>query len=66
MTRLASQIVRDLLRGLIQHQREEKEYDAYVRDKVVAARASMQTRKGHSNDQVEAKFAKLRKLTMSR
>lgn len=62
--RPASQIVRDLMHSFIQDQREAKEYDAYLRRKVVAARASMP--KGRSNDQVEAKFAKRRKLALGR
>lgn len=64
--RPASQIVRDLMRDFIQHQREAKEYEAYLRGKVAAARVSMRASKGRSNDQVEAKFAKRRKLAVSR
>lgn len=64
--RPASQIVRDFMRDFIQDQREAKEYDAYLRSKVAAARSSMRSRKGRSNDQIEAKFAKRRNLAMSR
>ena len=64
--RPASQIVRDFMRDFIQDQREAKEYDAYLRSKVAAARSFMRSRKGRSNDQIEAKFAKRRNLAMSR
>jgi hypothetical protein len=64
--RPASQVVRDFMRDFIQHQREAKEYDAYLRSKVAAARGSMRARKGRSNDQIETKFAKRRTLAMSR
>ncbi len=58
--RPASQIVRDLMREFIQRQREKREYDAFLRQKVLAARSSMRERKGRSNDEVEAKFRKRR------
>lgn len=64
--RPASQVVRDFMRDFIQHQRETKEYNAYLRRKVAAARASMRAGRGRSNDQVEAKFAKRRQLAVSR
>ena len=40
--RPASQIVRELMRDFVLRQREAREYDAFLRDKVEAARASMQ------------------------
>lgn len=39
--RPASQIVRELMRDFVLRQREAREYDAFLRDKVEAARASM-------------------------
>ena len=55
--RPASQIMRELMREFVQRQRESREYDAYLRSKVDAGRASMRAGQGHSNDEVEAEFA---------
>jgi len=55
--RPASQILRELMREFIQRQREARDYDAFLRQKVEAARASMQTGEGRTNDEVEAGFA---------
>lgn len=55
--RPASQIVRELMRDFVQRQREAREYDAFLRDKVEAARASMQSGAGRSDEEVEARFA---------
>ena len=51
--RPASQIVRELML----RQREAREYDAFLRDKVEAARASMQAGEGRPDEEVEARFA---------
>jgi hypothetical protein len=64
--RPAAQIVRDFMRDFIERQRKARGYDAFLRKKTAAARASMRARKGRSNDQVEAKFATRRKLASSR
>ncbi len=59
--RPASQVIRDLMRDFIERQRRAREYDAFLRGKVAAARASLRQGKGRTNDQVEAKFSKRRK-----
>ena len=58
--RPAAQIIRDLMREFIQRQRETREYEVFLRQKVLAARSSMRAGKGRSNDEVEAKFRKRR------
>lgn len=55
--RPASQIVRELMREFVQRQREAREYDTFVRNKVDVARASMHAGDGRSNEEVETKFA---------
>ncbi len=58
--RPASQVMRELMREYVQRQREAREYDAYLRGKVEAGRASMRAGQGHPNDEVEAEFARRR------
>ena len=58
--RPASQIMRELMREFVQRQRESREYDAYLRAKVEAGRASMRAGQGRSNDEVEAEFVSRR------
>jgi len=53
----ASQVVRELMRQFVQTQREAREYDAFLRRKVEAGRASMRVGSGRSNDVVEKQFA---------
>lgn len=55
--RPASQIVREMMREFILRQREAREYDEFLHSKVAAARQSMRTDQGRSNEEVEAKFA---------
>lgn len=55
--RPASQVLRELMREFIQRQREARGYDAFLRSKVEAGRASMRAGQGRSNDDVEAEFA---------
>lgn len=55
--RPASQILRELMREFVQRQREVREYDAFLRNKVEAGRASMRAGIGHPNEEVEARFA---------
>jgi predicted transcriptional regulator len=55
--RPASQVLRELMREFVQRQRESREYDEVLGRKVEAGRASMRAGVGHSNDDVEAKFA---------
>jgi predicted transcriptional regulator len=54
--RPASQIMREF----VQRQRESREYDAYLRGKVEAGRASMRAGQGRYNDEVEAEFVSRR------
>jgi len=55
--RPASQVLRELMREFVQHQREAREYDEFLRRKVEVARSSMRAGRGRSNDEVEADFA---------
>ena len=55
--RPASQLVRELMREFIQRQRDARDYDAFLRGKVEAARSSMRAGRGQPNDEVEAAFA---------
>ena len=55
--RPASQILRELMREFIQRQRDARDYDAFLRQKVEAARASMHAGQGWTNEEVEAQFA---------
>jgi len=55
--RPASQLVRDMMREFVQRQREAREYDDFLRSKVEAARVSMRSDIGRSNEEVDAKFA---------
>ena len=55
--RPASQVLRELMREFVQRQRATREYDEFLGRKVEAARASMRTGLGPSNDEVEAEFA---------
>lgn len=57
MHRPASQVLRELMREFIERQRESREYDQFLRDKVEAGRASMHAGVGVLNDKVEASFA---------
>ena len=55
--RPASQVMRELMREFIRSQRKSREYDEFLRRKVVAGQASMHAGIGRSNDDVEAEFA---------
>ena len=55
--RPASQVLRELMREFVQRQREARAYDAFLRRKIEAGRASMQAGKGRENNEVEAEFA---------
>ena len=55
--RPASQILRELMREFVQRQRQAREYDDFLAQKVQTARTSMQAGLGISNDEVEAQFA---------
>ncbi|MBA4143583.1 MAG: antitoxin of toxin-antitoxin stability system [Nitrosospira sp.] len=55
--RPASQVVRELMREFVQRQREAREYDEFLRQKIEAARNSARAGKGRPNEEVEAEFA---------
>lgn len=55
--RPASQVLRDLMRGFVQQQQQQRAHDEFLTQKVEAARASVRTNQGQSNDEVEAEFA---------
>ena len=58
--RPASQVVRELMREFVQHQRQKREHSAFVERKVAAARASIQAGHGYGNEEVAADFASRR------
>jgi predicted transcriptional regulator len=53
----ASQVARELFREYVRRQREARDYDNFLRQKVKAGRASMRAGKGATNEEVEAAFA---------
>ena len=53
----ASQVARELFREYVRRQREARDYDNFLRQKVEAGRASIRAGKGATNDEVEAAFA---------
>jgi antitoxin component of RelBE/YafQ-DinJ toxin-antitoxin module len=53
----ASQVVRDLMREFIRRQSENREYEAFLRQKVEAGREAMRTGIGRPHEMVEADFA---------
>lgn len=55
--RPASQVLRELMRGFVQQQRQAREYDEFLSQKVEAGRVSMRAGHGRTNDDVEALFA---------
>jgi predicted transcriptional regulator len=55
--RSASQVVRELMREFVQRQREERDYDAFLRRKVGVARSSGRAGHGLSNEEIETEFA---------
>jgi len=55
--RPASQVLRELMREFVQRQRQAREYDDFLEQKVQAARNSIQAGLGIANEEVEAQFA---------
>lgn len=55
--RPASQILRELMREFVQRQRQDREYDAFLRGKVSDARVQVRVGDYASADEVEARFA---------
>ena len=58
--RPASQILRELMRDFVHRQRQAREHDDFLLQKVHTARTSMQAGLGISNDEVEAQFSQRR------
>lgn len=54
--RPASQILRELMREFVQRQRQARQYDQFLRDKVVEAREQVRTGEYASAEDVEARF----------
>jgi predicted transcriptional regulator len=63
--RPASQILRELMREFVQRQRQARDYDAFLAQKVEVARGSMAAGRGQANDEVEAAFAARRAAVAS-
>jgi predicted transcriptional regulator len=55
--RPASQILRELMREFVQRQRQSREYEEFLRGKVVTAREQIRAGDHASADEVEARFA---------
>ncbi len=55
--RPASRIVREMMREFVDKQREAREYDQFLRNKVGVVRTSMHAGLGRSNEEVEAEFS---------
>ena len=53
----ASQVARELFREYVRRQREARDHDNFLRQKVEAGRASIRAGKGATNEEVEAAFA---------
>lgn len=62
--RPASQVVRELMREFIERQQSRREHGEFLHAKVAAARTSIATGAGRSNDAVEADFAARRNRSM--
>jgi hypothetical protein len=63
--RPASQVLRELMRDFVQKQRDARQYDQFLQQKVDAARTSMHAGLGSSNESVEAQFAQRRLKTVN-
>jgi predicted transcriptional regulator len=55
--RPASQILRELMREFVQRQREAREYDEFLRSKVVVAREQVRAGEYASAEEVDARFS---------
>lgn len=58
--RPASQLLRELMRDFVQRQKQAREYEDFLRDKVDLAREQIANGQHASNQEVEARFAALR------
>ena len=63
--RPASQVLRELMREFVQRQRDARDYDDFLKNKVEAGRVSMRAGLGKSNDEIEAAFAARRASVMN-
>jgi predicted transcriptional regulator len=63
--RPASQVLRELMREFVQRQRQARDYEAFLQQKVDLARVSVAEGRGQSNDEVEAAFAARRAAVAS-
>ncbi len=57
LQRPASQVLRELMRGFVQEQQHNNDYETYLNGKVNASRVSLQAGLGAGNATVEAQFA---------
>lgn len=64
--RPASQVLRELMRDYVERRRQSREYDEFLRLKVEAARASVRAGRMRSNEDVEARFAAIRRAIKER
>ncbi|THB72110.1 MAG: antitoxin of toxin-antitoxin stability system [Desulfovibrio sp.] len=55
--RPASQVLRELMREYISRQKQSREYDDFLRQKVEASRVSLSAGQGIPNEEVDALFA---------
>lgn len=55
--RPASQVLRELMREFVHRQRETREYEEFLLNKVEAARTSMRAGRGRPNEEVDAAFS---------
>ncbi len=55
--RPASQILRELMRDFVQRQKQARDYDDFLRDKVELARAQIANGQTATHEEVQARFA---------
>lgn len=55
--RPASQILRELMRDFVQRQKQARDYDDFLRDKVALARAQIANGQTAAHEEVQARFA---------
>jgi 16S rRNA C967 or C1407 C5-methylase (RsmB/RsmF family) len=56
--------LREMMRDYIQQQRESREYEAFLRAKITAARRSVESGRGHPDIDVEAEFSARRERAL--
>ena len=55
--RPASQVARELMREYVESQRRARQYEAFLAEKVSAARASLRAGEGVDNVEIDARYA---------